>query len=332
MRAFPSVLLLILLFPSAPAQPAPTSLTPVRISHIKQVPLTVKIVGPTSKLLKLGPDSEEIVFLAPGSYYCLYHFDDPDEDTFTKSPRFTVKPWDGDVWKLWEVNASDLDRPDDSGDVYETRTVLKSSAAEFQNTQVKATPASVEDSDRRLSELTALVKLDKMFYAETPAQIQSQKRLVFGYVDRYVVNSLLPKLRAKGVKVNYAGLRGAEPVPKSGPLLVVSCTESESDKYSTDPDRPETGVSGVWISCDLTVTHPKFEENPIWKARPFGDNALFVLGNARNPKHLLHVNALQKLGDSFKAVVTDLVDWAPGAAGNSPPPLPPTSRPANRRR
>ena len=323
MRTFPALLLLILFWPLTPAQPAPTSLTPVRISHIKQMPLTVKIIGPTNKLLKLGPDSEEIVFLAPGSYYCLYYFDDPDEDTFTKSSRFTVKPWDGNVWKLWEVNASDLESADDSGDVYATRSVLPSSAAEFQNTQVKATPTSPEDSDRRIRELTAVVKLSKMFYAATPAQIQQQKRLVFGYVDRHVVNSLLPKFRAKGIKVNYVGLREAEPASNSGPLLVVACTESESDKYSTDPDRPETGVPGVWISCDLTVTHPKFEENPIWKARPVGDNALFVMGNARNPKHLLHLNALEKLGDSFKAVVIDLADWAPGASANSPSLSPP---------
>ena len=301
----------------------------MRISHIKQVPLTVKIIGPTSRLLRLGSDSEEIVFLSPGSYYCLYHFDDPDEDTFTKSPRFMVRPWDGNVWKFWEVEASDLDRPDDLGDVHATRTVLPSSAAEFQNAQVKTTVASVEDGNPRIGELTALVKLDKMFYAETPAQIQQQKRLVFGYVDRYVVNSLLPKLRAKGVKVNYVGLRDAEPAPNSSPLLVVSCTESESDRYSTDPDRPETGVPGVWISCDLTLTHPKFEENPIWKARPFGDNALFVMGNAPNLRHLLHVNALQKLGDSFKAVVVDLSDWAPGTGANSSPASPPTTRRPN---
>lgn len=331
MRLSLGLLLSTLLFQSTPAQPASPSLTPVRITHIKQVPLTVKVVGPTSKLLKLGPDSEEIVFLSPGTYYCLYHFADPDEDTFTKSSRFTVKPWDGNVWKLWEVSASDLERSDDSGDVHATRSVLKSSAAEFQNAQVSAPAGAVEDSDRRILELTALVKLDKMFYADTPAQIQSRKRLVFGFVDRYVISSLLPKLKAKGVKVNYVGLREAEPAPNSGPLLVVSCSESESDKYSTDPDRPEKGVPGVWISCELTLTHPKFEENPIWKARPFGDNALFVMGNARNPKNLLHVNALEKLGDSFKAVVVDLVDWAPGTSGSSLPTSPPASRRTNRK-
>lgn len=330
MRAFRSLLLLALLIPSTPAQQPSPSLTPVRISHIKQIPLTVKIVGPTSKLLKLGPDSEEIVFLAPGSYYCLYHFDDPDEDTFTKSARFTVKPWDGDVWKFWEVNASDLVDRDDGGDVYATRSVLESSAAEFQKAQVSATAGAVEDSDRRIRELTALVKLDKMYYAQTPAQIQQQKRLVFGYVDRYVVNSLLPKLRAKGINPNYVGLREAEPAPITSPLLIVSCSESESDKYGTDPDRPETGVHGVWIECDVSVKHPKFEENPIWRAKVVGDNALFVWGNQRNPKQVLHLDALQKLGESFKAVVVDLGDWTSGPAISSPPPSAPTSRRPNR--
>ena len=328
MRTFLSLLLLPLLFSATLAQQSP-SLTPVRISHINRVPLTVKIIGPTSRLLKLGPDSEEIVFLAPGTYYCLYHFDDPDEDTFTKSARFTVKPWDGDVWKFWEVDASDLVDRDDGGDVYATRSVLKSSATEFQTAQVSAIVASVDD--RRIQELTALVKLDKMYYATTPAQIRQQKALVFGYVDRYVLNSLLPKLRAKGVKVNYVGLREAEPAPVSGPLLVVSCSESESDKYGTDPDRPESGVHGVWISCEVSVKHPKFEENPIWRANLIGDNALFVWGNQRNPKHVLHLDALQRLGESFKAVVVDLGDWTPGAPANSRPPSPPTSRRANRR-
>lgn len=228
MRAIRSLLLLTFLFSAALAQPPSPTLTPVRISHIKQFPLTVKIIGPTSKVLELGPDSEEIVFLSPGSYYCLYHFHESPEDTFTKSPRFTVKPWDGNVWKFWEVNASDIADTDDSRDEYALRSVLPSTDIEFQGAQVKAAATSSEDGDRRIQELTALVKLDKMFYAETPAQIQQQKRLVFSYVDRYVANSLLPKLRAKGVKVNYVGLRDAEPAPNSGPLLVVSCSESKT--------------------------------------------------------------------------------------------------------
>ena len=320
------LLFAVFLSTASPAQQSAPPFTPVQFGNFKDQPVTVKIVGPTSRLLRLGASSHEVALLPPGPYRCFYRFPDVNGDTFTKSGPFTVKPWNGNPWSLQEVTVDDSERSNDERYPDNMQAVLMSSAAEFQSAKVNDAPPVAPDDGTRVQELTAIVTLDEVQYAETPAEITRQKRMVFGYLDRYIVSSLLPKFRAKGIKVNYAGLRAAEPETITTPLLVVACSEYEGGSYGRDPDAREAEAKGVTVSCQASLRHPRFEGSQIWNADISGYTDSFVFANARNPESVLHLNALQNLGKAFRAVVVDLSDWAPRPTGSSPP-----SSPAPRR-
>ena len=331
MRAFPCLLLLtlLLLLPASGQQPS-FSLTPVRISHINEAQLTVKIVGPTSKVLKLGPDSAEVVLLAPGSYHCLYYFRDAqrENDTYTKSATFFVKPWNGNPWSIHEVWAKDYESADPDGD--KTKEILASSAAEFQNAKLNASASSMEgDDQRRIKEVTAIVTLEYVEDDETPAEVSRRKRFVFGYINRYVMNSLSPKLRAKGIKINYLGIQPQEPETITSPLLLIACTESKGGEYATDDERA-SDAHGIHVDCKVSLKHPQLEGGQVWQANLTGSTEAFLFANPKNLQHSLHLNALQNLGVAFRNVLVDLVDWAPRATANPVPRSQPTRRTTRR--
>jgi hypothetical protein len=303
------------------AQNTALSLTPIRIKTILDPSLIVKIIGPSAKTLKLGPDSSEVVMLAPGEYYCLYRFkgDSAEEDIFKKSGTFKVKPWDHSGL-LPEVMANTRDTPEGDGKWGYVKKVVPSSAQEFNaaNTIGSANDQMGVSSEQRLNELNVIVKLGDVQYAETPAEITQQKRLVFGSINQYVTSLLLPRLRSRGIKVNYLGLRDEFPDSPKESRLLIDCFEMEGQGYTSDPTMTEATAKGVNISCELTLEHSGLEGHTVWDASLSAGNDTAIFSGVRNQERALHLNAMQNLRALFKSLTLDLFVWAPNGAAAAP--------------
>jgi hypothetical protein len=310
-----------------PPQTTTRPFTPIRIRNGANEPLLVVLVGPTLKTLKLGPTSAEVVTVLPGEYECLYSFGGnvAEDDMFKKTEKFKVTPWDGRPHLVVEVWADITNRSDKDPDRRSIHTVFPASAKEFNEAKARTASASgvagrIETSpavEQRINELNVIVKIGDVQYAETPSEIARQKRLVFGYVNQYVTTLLLPKLRSRGIKVTYLGLREDVPEVSNESRLIVDYSEFEGDRYSRDPDMTEATAVGVNISCELRLEHPGFEGDLVWEANFLGVNDAYFNMGVRNEERALHLNALQSLRSQFKTLTIELADWAPKSGGSS---------------
>jgi hypothetical protein len=331
--------------------------TPLRIQNEGMNSLTVKVIGPGPKILKLGPSENQVVLVTPGEYYCLYKFKgEPSEPfVFKKSGNFQVpartpdKPGDFKV-----VVAAEEDRPAMNLEVT-IREVKPSSAREFNDTSalsdlpapaannqiaanqlVGATPSADSTDSLRLQDLNLVVVVGDLFYGESPAEKAQQKRVVSAQLNQYVRGVLIPKLSRQGFKVKNLGVREEVVENPAEPTLVIDYSEAEGQAFSMYSGYGEPAAYGVEITCSLTLYHPSVAAGSgIWDATLVAVNDESIkMSFFADKEAVLHNQALKYLREQLNDLALDLTEWAPRAAapGKTPSAELPGTTPAPTRK
>jgi hypothetical protein len=341
----PLVIAVLLTTPSfAFAQsPAPPSFVPVRIQNGGYGSLTVKVVGPVVKTLKLGYAENQVLLVPPGEYVCLYRFKgEPSEPlVFKKTGKFQVSTPPSPISQITVYAAQeDFHGPTLIADV---REVQPSSADEFNgaasrpviaNPQALSTPG-VADS-LRLNSVNVVMVVGEIFYGETPAQKRIHKNRVLNNLNQYVRGVLIPKLTRQGFKVRNLGLL-EEAFPGDSPTeptFAIEYSEAEGQAYTMYAGYGEPSVYGVEINCSLGIYHSGVLPGlSIWDASLTASNDESIKMNFfSNKEVVLHNQALKYLREQLNDLTLDLSDWAPrgaaAAAATASPvtPGPPVTR------
>jgi hypothetical protein len=308
--------------------PALKSFMPLRIQNGGFGSLTVRVVGPVVKTLKLGPSENQVVLVPPGEYYCLYRFkgEPPDPFIYKKTGQFQVPtPTSDKPNDQITVFAAEEDHPAVTLKT-EVREVKPSTAAEFNNigatptmlanAQALATPGSADSL--RLNSLDLVILVEELFYGETPAQKRIQKNRVLNHLNQYVRGVLMPKLTRQGFKVKNLGLReeAFEGDYPTEPTLVIEYSETGGQAYTMYAGYGEPSAYGVEISCSLTIYHPTVLPGlGIWDASLNAANDEEIKINFFADKEVaLHNQALKYLRQQLNDLTLDLGEWAPRGA------------------
>ncbi|MEO8433394.1 MAG: hypothetical protein ABI596_00740 [Pyrinomonadaceae bacterium] len=312
-------------------QTALKSFTPLRIENEGTYSsLTVKVVGPSMKTLKLGPSENQVVMVASGEYYCLYRFkaDPSDPFIFKKSGNFQIAGPTTDKPSGYKVVvAAEEDRPSQNLEI-QIREVKPSSAKEF-NAAI-ATPASpannqivapTDSTDSlRLQSFNLVIAIGDLFYGETPAEKRQQKNLVSVQLNQYVRAVLLPKLTRQGFKVKNLGIRDDVPETPTEPTLVIDYSEAEGQAFTMYSGYGEPAAHGVEITCSLTLYHPSVITGVgIWDATLVAVNDDSIkMSFFADKEAVLHNQALKYLRQQLNDLILDFSDWSPQLPGRSP--------------
>ena len=325
---------------------------PVRIENGGWGSLTVKLVGPTTKTLKLGPGENLVVMAAPGEYYCVYKFKGEPRDPFVykQSGRFQVpKPDPAKPAHYIRVVAKEEDHQPGSL-TFGMEEVKASTAKEFNDAGVGSATAVNADAagfagsamnpdSLRFTNLNLVFSLGDLSYGETPAEKRQQERLVINYLNQYIRGVLIPRLTRQGFRVKHLG-RNDEPFGEAGPAeptIVVELSEESGQAYSMYSGYGPPSAHGVIITASVSLWHPRvLPGNTIWAATLTAENDESIQINIlADIEAALHNQALKYLRQQLNDLSIDLADWAPRnsstnqpATGSAKPrPRSPRSRP-----
>jgi hypothetical protein len=258
--------------------------------------IEAKLIGPTSRTIRLGAGEDETVMVAPGKYYCLFRLQQFGVNVlgfyYEKEEEFTVTD-------LTSQNTPVLVKP---SHWTPGKSITENEFNEF--TVAERVPASDFEKPldpSRLATIDVTVSIKSLYYANTEEQKKESFRIASSHMNDFVTRLLLPKLVKQGFKVNYLGLDAARKQPDRG-LLVIDYDEQQGGTYEWGGGRTLHGVS---IDCALKLMHPSITPGaPVWLR-------WLTAGNSFRVSAGLYTNALDNLEVTFKDAVIDLHNWAP---------------------
>jgi hypothetical protein len=312
---------------AAASATAQTNLKAVYLYNTSYEVVTVKVIGPTTRTLKLGLISKQMILLAPGAYRCLYGFygESSRPETFLKTRDFSV-PFSLIPRKPLTISVSKTENPKpdeasiDPNKPSSINSVLPSSAQEFNEGDHGVTPtaqlvpmgeAPFDSRDAlRFSEINIVATIGELYYPETDAQKRRARAAATRYLSQMVSGFLIPRLARQGFRAKYLGVFEELPPPEQ-PTLTIAYEETEGSAYSMfGVGEPE--AHGVTITCSLSLDHPALGETPIWSEELTGENPEEIKVNllASNYEAILYQNALRNLRGEFSKLNIDVGDWA----------------------
>ena len=310
-----AIALLITIPVTTAAQDPNKRLVPLRFMNEAVGPLTVKLVGPTHKTLRLAYNENLVVLVNPGEFQCFYRFKGGPRDPFIfkKTEKFQVplpawdKPNDG-----LEVQFAEADRAR-GGLQRSVQDIVPSSLKEFSAADASALqPAEIDNLS--FSNLDVVLVIGSLIYGNGPDDTEDRRNEVLALFNQYFRSVLFPRLGRLGIHARYLGVRAFDENTLITPALVIHYNEEKGKQYAWGASA--TPEWGVLIDCSLALNLPGiFKGRGIWGATLHEENDESLKGNIlANPQELLHKQALSYLRTELNDLEFDLADWGPKSA------------------
>jgi hypothetical protein len=303
---------LLLLTPNVVRSQTETAALPILLDNTSGRMLNAKLIGPVSKTITLGYSTTVMLMLPPGTYRFFYRFEGDDEGTYlyVKSPDFTLDPKTHSPYFTVIAYPFEVVSP-----IPEPQNRIKPISAREFNEAVVSTAAGANQQEfakqldgLRFSEIDVIASIGELYEADTDKKWAQTSLIVKPYLNRYIVQNLLPQLRKQGFKPTYLGIKEA-PETFSKPTLTISYEESQGDAFTFNYQETVYGIS---IDCWLSLDNPRLKKpDTIWKQRFITGTEAGIRANIMNPTPIFRRNALVNLGYHFKDMVLALDDWKP---------------------
>jgi hypothetical protein len=316
---------------SAPAVSAEPSLVPVILHNKDARVVNAKIVGPVLKSAILDGGADLLMFLPAGKYKCFYQFKEFDDAStpspegflYSKTPEFDLAQNEGSPFTITAYPFEVVWPVPDLQDRAKPTTAREFNEAVRASTVVDATAIDAELDKLRFGEIDVIAEIGELYEAESKRANASVSASVRIYLNRYITQHLVPKLRQQKFTVNYLGFKKI-PDTFTKPTLVLTYSESQGDAFTFNYQ--ET-VYGVDVECALSLYRPQLPLKPtftstafpqwmawtpVWRAKLRNGTVEGVRANIlTNPINAFRRDALANLRYSFEDVVVKLDDWKP---------------------
>jgi hypothetical protein len=289
-------------------------LVPITLRNKDGRLLHAKLIGPVTKTVTLDYGTRVLIYLIPGNYRFFYQFEDQKDHTFrySASPEFTIT--DKDEYFLVEADPDEIMFPPpelQNRDKEITATVFneagQSTAPVAMGSGSQAYPGGQWDTVR-FGEIDVVASIGDLYGADAPRAYSAVSRTVSVYLNRYIGEYLLPKLRKQGFKVTYLGIR-TEPDTFSRATLLVLYNEQQGKPYTVDYQRTDYGVD---IDCTLSLRNPRIRtQAPVWEQVLHVSTSDEVKASLLNPTSAFRQASLIVLRHEFEGLRIYLDDWRP---------------------
>jgi len=278
------------------------SLITIKLINASPWPLTAKLVGVTSKAVKLNPSGIHRFRALPGDYYLFYQFYNAEEKKYSylRTELFAVK-----------AGSDQIVATADSGPtyMYEEGYYKRVWLLESDFHKPPGWPAGGVPIENYpgFNSLKLIVAIEDLYLDDRDYERTYVTGVVKGMLNRIVARDILPQLRRQGFRVTYAGVSNLKVLPETftEPTLGITYVESEGREFFA--------MKGIFIQCRLALYGAGSKQSePLWEQEVTGTNGDKVKLNILNANGSFRNDSLADLKSNFSEFVIDLSDWKVG--------------------